>query len=107
MTKIARSGSISQRHGSTDPDQDPNQIVMDPEHCSEVRDPAKYRRRAGGQGGRQAGREASRQAGRQRYRTWASHVRAGTAATSLSSWQRTSRSFRLVSFLSPCTMKCT
>jgi hypothetical protein len=30
MTKIAASGSISQRHGSADPD--PNQNVMDPEH---------------------------------------------------------------------------
>jgi hypothetical protein len=32
MTKIAASGSISQRHGSTDPDPDPHQNVMDPEH---------------------------------------------------------------------------
>jgi hypothetical protein len=34
MTKIAGSGSISQRHGSADPDPepDPHQIVMDPEH---------------------------------------------------------------------------
>jgi hypothetical protein len=36
MTKIAGSGSetgsISQRHGSTDPDPDPHQNVMDPEH---------------------------------------------------------------------------
>ena len=31
MTKIAGSGSISQKHGSEDPD--PPQIVMDPEHC--------------------------------------------------------------------------
>jgi hypothetical protein len=30
MTKIAGSGSISQRHGSADPD--PHQNVMDPEH---------------------------------------------------------------------------
>jgi hypothetical protein len=30
MTKIAGSGSISQRHGSTDPD--PPQNVMDPQH---------------------------------------------------------------------------
>jgi hypothetical protein len=30
MTKIAGSGSISQRHGSEDPD--PHQNVMDPEH---------------------------------------------------------------------------
>ncbi len=36
MTKIAgsgsRSGSISQRHGSEDPDPDPPQNVMDPQH---------------------------------------------------------------------------
>jgi hypothetical protein len=31
MTKIAGSGSISQRHGSADPD--PPQNVMDPRHC--------------------------------------------------------------------------
>jgi len=31
MTKIA--GSISQRHGSADPDPDSHQNVMDPEHC--------------------------------------------------------------------------
>jgi hypothetical protein len=31
MTKIAGSGSISQRHGSVDPD--PRQNVTDPEHC--------------------------------------------------------------------------
>jgi hypothetical protein len=49
MTKIAGSGSesgsesISQRHGSADPDPDPPQHVMDPQHwrqplvfCSEV-----------------------------------------------------------------------
>ncbi len=36
MTKIAgsESGSISQRHGSADPDLDPPQNVMDPEHFS-------------------------------------------------------------------------
>jgi hypothetical protein len=39
MTKIAGSRSesgsrsISQRHGSADPDPDPHQNVMDPEHC--------------------------------------------------------------------------
>jgi hypothetical protein len=33
MTKLAGSGSISQRHGSEDPDPDPHQNVMDPEHC--------------------------------------------------------------------------
>jgi hypothetical protein len=33
MTKIAGSGSISQRHGSADPDPDPYQNVMDPQHC--------------------------------------------------------------------------
>ncbi len=36
MTKIAGSGSISQRHGSSDPDPDldpdPHQNVMDPDH---------------------------------------------------------------------------
>ncbi len=34
MTKIAGSGSISQRHGSADPDPDPDphQNVMDPQH---------------------------------------------------------------------------
>ncbi len=35
MTKISGSGSISQRHGSADPDPDPPQNVMDPQHCSE------------------------------------------------------------------------
>ena len=35
MTKIAGSGSISQKHGSEDPDPDPPQNVMDPEHCRE------------------------------------------------------------------------
>jgi len=29
----SRSGSISQRHGSADPDPDPHQNVMDPQHC--------------------------------------------------------------------------
>jgi hypothetical protein len=33
MTKIAGSGSISQRYVSADPDPDPLQNVMDPEHC--------------------------------------------------------------------------
>ncbi len=35
MTKLSgyRSGSISQRHGSADPDPDPHQNIMDPEHC--------------------------------------------------------------------------
>jgi hypothetical protein len=32
MTKIAGSGSISQRHGSADPDPYPPQNVMDPQH---------------------------------------------------------------------------
>ena len=36
MTKIARSGSISQRHGSADPDPDPPQNVMDPQHWLQV-----------------------------------------------------------------------
>jgi hypothetical protein len=39
MTKIAGSGSgcesISQRHGSADPDPDPPQNVMDPQHCKQ------------------------------------------------------------------------
>ena len=39
MTKIAGSesgsGSISQRYGSADPDPDPHQNVMDPQHCSQ------------------------------------------------------------------------
>ncbi len=39
MTKIegaeSGSGSISQRHGSADPDPDPPQNVMDPQHCFE------------------------------------------------------------------------
>jgi hypothetical protein len=34
MTKIAGSGSISQRHGSADPD--PPQNFMDPEHWYEL-----------------------------------------------------------------------
>jgi hypothetical protein len=29
----SESGSISQRHESTDPDPDPHQNVMDPQHC--------------------------------------------------------------------------
>ncbi len=35
MTKIAGSGSgsISQRHGSADPDPHPPQNIMDPQHC--------------------------------------------------------------------------
>ncbi len=35
MTKIAGPRSIIQRHGSADPDSDPDphQNVMDPEHC--------------------------------------------------------------------------
>jgi hypothetical protein len=35
MTKIVGfgSGSISQRHGSADPNPAPHQNVMDPEHC--------------------------------------------------------------------------
>ncbi len=31
--KIEESGSISQRHRSADPDPDPHQNVMDPQHC--------------------------------------------------------------------------
>jgi hypothetical protein len=33
MTKIEGSGSISQRHGSAEPDPDLPQNVMDPQHC--------------------------------------------------------------------------
>jgi hypothetical protein len=38
MTKIAGSGSISQRHGSADPDPDPDahHNVMDPQHWYNV-----------------------------------------------------------------------
>jgi hypothetical protein len=38
MTKIAGSGSTSQRHGSADPDPDPDPIknVMDPQHYCEL-----------------------------------------------------------------------
>jgi hypothetical protein len=32
MTKIAGSGSVSQRQGSADPDPDPHQNVMDPQY---------------------------------------------------------------------------
>ncbi len=37
MTKIAGSGSISQKHGSADPDPDPQQNVIDPEHWFAMR----------------------------------------------------------------------
>ncbi len=37
MTKIAGSGSISQRYGSADPDTDPHKNVVDPEHCLKLR----------------------------------------------------------------------
>jgi hypothetical protein len=37
MTKIAGSGSISQRHGFADPDPGPHQNVMDPEHWKKTR----------------------------------------------------------------------
>ncbi len=33
LMKIAGSGSISQMHGSADPDPDPPQNVMGPQHC--------------------------------------------------------------------------
>jgi hypothetical protein len=36
MTKIAGSGSISQKHGSADPDPDPPQNVMDPQQHSSL-----------------------------------------------------------------------
>jgi hypothetical protein len=34
--KIEGSGSINQRHGSADPDPDPHQNDMDPQHCQKV-----------------------------------------------------------------------
>ncbi len=37
--KIEGSGSISQRHGSADPDPDPHQNVIDPEHWFADTDP--------------------------------------------------------------------
>ncbi len=40
--KIEGSGSISQRHGSADPD--PHQNVMDPQHCSQEAIPCFARR---------------------------------------------------------------
>ncbi len=33
LKKIAGSGSVSQRYGSTDPDLDTYQNVTDPQHC--------------------------------------------------------------------------
>jgi hypothetical protein len=36
MVKIEGSGSISQRHGSSDPDPDPHQNVMDPQHWNKA-----------------------------------------------------------------------
>jgi hypothetical protein len=44
MTKIAGSGSISQRHGSEDPDPDSPQNVMDPQHWVWHRTAGKYHR---------------------------------------------------------------
>jgi hypothetical protein len=35
MMKIAGSGFICQRHVSADPDPDPHQNVMDPQHCAD------------------------------------------------------------------------
>jgi hypothetical protein len=37
MTKIEGSGSVSQRHGSADPDPDPPQNDMDPQHWLRIR----------------------------------------------------------------------
>jgi hypothetical protein len=42
MTKIIGSGSISQRHGFADPDPDPHQNVMDPQHCLYLFPAAKF-----------------------------------------------------------------
>ncbi len=36
------SGSISQRHGSADPDQDPHENVMDPQHWFEGKKYTRY-----------------------------------------------------------------
>jgi hypothetical protein len=47
MTKVAGSGSISERHGSADPD--PHQNVMDPEHCLPYKE-KKAERERGGEG---------------------------------------------------------
>jgi hypothetical protein len=41
MTNIAGSGSTSQRHGSEDPDPDPPQNVMDPQHWLKLMDTKK------------------------------------------------------------------
>jgi hypothetical protein len=53
MTKITGSGSISQMHGSADPDPDPPQNVMDPQHwskrCPFVAEEEAERYRAGAQ----------------------------------------------------------
>jgi hypothetical protein len=38
----SESGSISQRHGSEDPDADPPQTVMDPQHCLAELTPAAW-----------------------------------------------------------------
>jgi hypothetical protein len=46
MTKIAVSGSLSQRYGSADPDPDPYQNFTDPQHWS-YHTEASYRRPAG------------------------------------------------------------
>jgi hypothetical protein len=43
MTKIAGSGSISERRGSADPDPDPHQNVMDPQQCPEKWESGKAR----------------------------------------------------------------
>ncbi len=39
---IEGSGSINQRHGSADPDPDPHQNVMDPQHCPKLNAPVRY-----------------------------------------------------------------
>jgi hypothetical protein len=56
MTKIAGSGSISQRHGSADPD--PPKNVMDPQHWYTVY--GTHSHREGEKGGRELTREKVR-----------------------------------------------
>jgi hypothetical protein len=46
MTKITGSGCISQRHGSADPDLDPHQYVMDPQHWYSDPNPDPYKKMA-------------------------------------------------------------
>jgi hypothetical protein len=56
VTKIAGSGSISQRHGSEDPDPDPPQNVIDPQHCCTVLNYIWFGSGGGSRGSETAGR---------------------------------------------------